>query len=135
MKPFRVPGDPARAAKDHFTSVLPGLVSGTDPTVGLTVPSGWDKETSPAHVGVFDDGGPSVWPITTTPRLRVTVWSNSRTRSREIAGLCVGVLLAHRIPGIAAVTDPSSILDARDPDNGGHMASITVDAVARTLAV
>ncbi|MFC9768835.1 hypothetical protein [Rhodococcus jostii] len=133
MKPLRIPGDPARAAKDHLAATIPALISGIDPTFGLSLPGDWTPASAP-WVVVFDDTGPAVWPIATRPLLRITVWSSGRTRSREIAGLCLGVLLAHQIPGIATARDPSSILDARDSHNNGIMASFTVRATARTIA-
>ena len=129
----RVPGDPARVAKDFLKTALPPLVSGTDPTVGLQMPAGWSPSSAP-FVGVFDDGGPAVWPVITIPRLRVTVWASGRTRAREIAGLALGALLSRPVPEIAQITDPSSILEALD-DNGGFMASFTVQVKARTIAV
>lgn len=133
MKPLRRPADPAKVAKDYLAAVIPGLY-GDPATVSLGVPDHWKPNDAP-HVGVFDDSGDAVWPIVTRPLLRVTVWADGRTRARELAGLCLCVLVAHRIPGIATVRDPSSILDARDSKNGGLMASFTVRATARTLAL
>ncbi|WP_054812104.1 hypothetical protein [Nocardia arizonensis] len=134
MKPFRTPADPAKVAKDYLAGVVPGLVAAPAPTFGLVVPPDWTPDDAP-RVVVFDDGGPTVWPAATSPSLRVTVWSAGRDRSRRIAGVCLGVLLAHRIPGIAAVTDPTGLVEDIDPNNRGVMASFTVRALARTLAV
>lgn len=133
MKPLRIPGDPARAAKDYLATALPPLLAGADPAFGLSLPDDWTPKST-SHVVVFDDGGEAKWPIVTNPLLRITVWSSGRTRSREIAGLCMAILTAHSIPGIASVRKPSSILDARDSHNGGIMASFTVRATARTIA-
>ncbi|MFC9769637.1 hypothetical protein [Rhodococcus jostii] len=134
MKPLRIPGDPARAVKDHLATTVPPLLTGIDPTFGLSLPGDWTPKST-AHVGVFDDTGPAVWPVATRPLLRVTVWSSGRTRSREIAGLCLGILLAQQVPGVASVRDPSSILDARDSHNDGVMASFAVRVTARTHAL
>ncbi|WP_406234931.1 hypothetical protein [Nocardia sp. NBC_01009] len=133
-KPFRVPADPARVAKDYLASVVPTLVGPPAPTFGMVLPSDWTPAAAPAVV-VFDDSGPMAWPVSTSPTLRITVWSAGRDRSRLIAGRCLGVLLAHRIPGIASIADPTSLVEDTDPNNTGVMCSTTVRALARTLAV
>ncbi|MGW5377441.1 hypothetical protein ACWESM_18545 [Nocardia sp. NPDC003999] len=132
--PLRVPADPARIAKNYLAGVIPALAGGTAPTFGMVIPSSWTPAAAPAVV-VFDDSGPVLWPVCTSPTLRVTVWSDGRDRSRRIAGLCLGVLLAHRIPGIGSITDPTLLVEDLDDHNGGVMASFTVRAIARTLAV
>ncbi|WP_280451545.1 hypothetical protein, partial [Nocardia cyriacigeorgica] len=129
----RLPGDPAKAIKIHLASVLPGLVAAPAPTVGMVLPSNWSTGSAPAVV-VFDDGGEVLWPVTTAPTVRVTVWANGRDRSRTIAGRCLGVLLAHRIDGVATITQPTSLLEAVDDSNHGVMTSFTVRALARTIA-
>ncbi|WP_433592316.1 hypothetical protein [Nocardia sp. CA-145437] len=133
MKPYRLPADPAKAIKDHLAAVLPGLVGAPAPEIGLSLRSDW-KPSSPPAVVVFDDGGPNQWPISTAPTIRVTVWANGRDRSRLIAGVCFGVLLSHRIPGIATITQPSGLIEAVDSNNAGRMCSFTVRALARSLA-
>ncbi|MHA4848769.1 hypothetical protein L1080_004375 [Rhodococcus sp. MSC1_016] len=135
MKALRMPADPAGRVKAYLLVTLPTLI-GEVHTVSVGGPGeDWDVDTSPPHVGIFNDGGPSRWPVATRPLLRVTAWSDGRTRSWDLAGLCMGVLLAHRIPGIANVREPSSILDDRDPKNDGLMASFTVRTTVRTLSV
>lgn len=132
MKPLRLPGDPAKLAKNYLAGVLPAMVSAPSPTFGLVVPADWTR-AKPPHIVVFDDSGPTRWPMTTRPLLRVTVWADGRDRSREIAGAALGVLLSHRIAGISTITDPSGLLEARDSNNGGLMCSFTVRAQSRTL--
>lgn len=134
MKSDRRSADPAKSAKDYLAETMPGLLGITGLTVGLVVPDNWTSKSKP-HIGVFDDGGPSRWPVSNRPVLRVTVWANGRTLAREISGACMGALLAQPIPGIANVREPSSILDARDPHNGGLMASFTVRTSVRTLPI
>ncbi len=133
MKPERIPGDGAQVAKNYLETVLPPLFDST-PTVGLNVPRDWTPGSAP-HLAVFDDGGPTVWPIAIKSRIRITAWSDGRATSRAIVGRALGILLAHRIEGLAAVTDPTSIIEDKDPSNGGHMASATVAAQVRTIAV
>jgi len=132
--PLRLPADPAKVAKNYLATVIPALVAAPAPTFGLIVPPEWTPAAAP-RVVVFDDSGPVLWPVTTSPTLRVTVWSDGRDRSRRIAGMCLGVLLAHRIPGIASITDPTLLVEDTDPHNQGVMCSFTVRALARTVAV
>lgn len=135
MKPLRVPGDGAKAAKAHLASVLGGLLGDVEPTVSLGLPDEWTPD-SPPHVGVFDDGGPLRWPVYTKPRLRLTVWADGRDRLREVAGMCLGVLLAHRIEGLAVVNDPTPLIENGSRDaNGALVASFTVAAIVRTAPV
>ncbi|MGW6699639.1 hypothetical protein [Nocardia sp. NPDC055049] len=132
-KPYRLPGDPAKAIKQYLGTVVPGLVTAPAPTVGLVLPMDWKPDKAPA-IAVFDDGGPTRWPVTTAPLVRVTVWADGRDRSRRIAGVCLGVLLSHRIAGVSTITQPSGLLEALDSNNGGVMTSFTVRALARTIA-
>lgn len=134
MRPERVPGDGAKAAKDFLSDVLPPLFTPT-PTVGLALRDDWALSESPAHLAVFDDGGPSEWPITQRTTLRVTVWDSDRSRAREVAGRAAGILYARDVPGLAWVGAPSSILEDVDPDNGAILASFTIPTQVRTLAV
>jgi len=133
-KPFRAPADPARVAKDYLATIVPALVPSPAPMFGMVLPDDWTPDAAP-RVVVFDDSGPMAWPVSTSPTLRITAWSGGRDRSRRIIGVCLGVLLAHRIPGIASITDPTGIVEDIDPHNQGVMCSATVRAVARTLAV
>ncbi|WP_051407149.1 hypothetical protein [Nocardia sp. CNY236] len=133
MKPQRTPGDPAKAIKTYLAAVLPGLVTPA-PTVGLVLPATWAPSTSAAAVVVFDDGGGAIWPVSTSPTVRITVWAAGRDPSRQIAGVCLGVLLSHRITGVATITQPTGLLEAKDSNNSGHMCSFTVRASARTVA-
>ncbi|BAD54890.1 hypothetical protein [Nocardia farcinica] len=131
-KPHRLPPDPAAAIKAYLSAELPALVAAPAPTVGLVLPADW-KLTSPPAVVVFDDSGPTLWPVMVKPTIRVTVWSNGRTRARAIAGAALGLLLSQRVAGVATITDPSQLLDARDSSTGGTLASFTVRAQSRTL--
>ncbi len=133
MKPYRLPADPAKTAKNYLASVVPGLVAAPSPTFGMVLPSNWATSSAPAVV-LFDDGGPNRWPVATRPTIRVTVWAAGRDRAREIAGAALGVMLSHRIPGLASVTNPTGLLEAVDSNNSGTTVSFTVSAQARTVA-
>jgi hypothetical protein len=133
--PLRVPGEMAQPIKDHLAAVLPGLAGVPAVSVSLGVPRDWTPTKSNPHIGVFDDSGPMQWPIVASHRLRVVVWSNSRTLSRLIAGRCLGVVLAQKIAGIANVIDPSTLTDGRDPINTGTTAEFYATVRVRTVAV
>ncbi|MGY4098045.1 hypothetical protein ACW2Q0_00530 [Nocardia sp. R16R-3T] len=132
MKPARLPGDPAKAAKNYLASVVPGMVAAPAPTCGLVLPAAWTTKSPPAVV-VFDDGGPTRWPVSTRPLLRVTVWADGRDRARAIAGAAMSVLTSHRVPAIATLSEPSGLLETRDPNTGATLVSFTVRAQSRTL--
>lgn len=132
---LRVPGDPAYAIKEYLAAQLPAVAGGTSPTFGMRVPGKWTK-SAPAHVAVFDDGGPSRWPVSMVPTVRITVWGYGRDNARRLAGLALGLVLTRRVPGVATITEPSSILESGDTNHpDATLASFTVRAQARTIAV
>lgn len=104
--------------------------------VGVTIGHGliekWTTSSSP-HIAVFDDSGPMKWPIVTEPQLRITVWADGYDEARRICGLCLGLVLTHRIPGIAQVLPGASLLDSRDSRTGGQMVSFTARTRIRTV--
>lgn len=135
MKVTRVPADAAVPIKDFLHTQLASSEPGV--RVALSLAEDWQPEakgtvSAPAVV-VFDDGGPANWPISTHPQIRVTVWSSSRTRSRAIAGKCLGLLLALPVPGVAYIAPGTTLIDDLDPQNGGRMASFTVNTTVRTI--
>lgn len=132
MKPHRIPPDPAASIKAFLAAELPALVADPNPTVGVVLPADW-KLASPPAVVVFDDSGPTLWPVMVKPTIRVTVWANGRTRARAIAGAALGLLLSQRVAGVATITTPSQLLDARDSNTGAILASFTCRAQSRTL--
>lgn len=133
MKPVRRPADPAKAVKNHLAAALPALVGAPAPTVGLVLPANWSLSSSPPAVVVFDDGGAPVWPVATRPLLRITVWANGRDRARDIASAALSVLTSQQIPGVATLTQPSGLLEARDPNTTAQLVSFTLRAQSRTL--
>lgn len=137
MKPARKASDAVKPVKEFLAGILATREPGV--RVALSLDSKWVPEVDGAAAAPFvvvrDDGGPMEWPIFTVPQIGVTVWSNGRTRSRELAALCQGLLLAHRIPGITNVMAGSSILDDIDPDNGGRIAGFTVPVRIRTTPI
>lgn len=124
----REPIDVARVVKDWLKADLatrfPTL------SVRLELPSDWALMSNPVLL-VADDGDPLVvWPVGTSPTIRVTSWTSGRDRTYIHAALTR--LLTARIPGIAAVLPGTGILEARDAETRGDLASFTVRARART---
>lgn len=128
MKTARAPADPAKLVKNF----LAGKIASSVATVGLGLPPEWTPDSLPAVV-VFDDGGLQSWPVATAPQVRVTAWAAGRTGARDLAGRCLGWLLSEHVPGVTSIRPGSTLIDDRDPDNNGHMASFTVTATARTI--
>jgi hypothetical protein len=98
--------------------------------VVLEVPADWTLGSDPVLL-VADDGDPlEMWPIATSPTIRVTSWTSGRDRTYVHAALAR--LLTARIAGIAAVLPGTGVLEARDSKTRGDLASVTVLARART---
>lgn len=131
MNPLRLPARPAVLCQEHLAAHVPDRWDGPALVFAPALPKGWTPADAP-HVCVFDDGGPTLWPVITRPEIRVTVWAAGMTVARDAAGLCLGVLLSQPIPGVG-VTNPSALLDDRDPDNGAMIAGFSVTVTARTL--
>jgi hypothetical protein len=124
----REPIDVARVmkdwAKDDLAARFPEL------TVALELPSDWSLGSNPVLL-FADDGDPmAIWPVGTSPTIRVTSWTTGRDRTYVHAAL--PRLLTARIPGIAKVLPGTGIIDARDPKTDGDLSSFTVRARART---
>lgn len=127
MKALRKPRDAARPVRDFLAE---RVVSTPGVTVALSLSPNWTPKSPPAVV-VFNDGGPVSWPVATKPTIRVTVWADGRDQAGDIGGMCMGWLLALRVPGVK-VSPGTALIYARDPKNGGIMASFTVNATVRT---
>lgn len=124
----REPVDVAKVVKEWLKADLatrfPTLA------VRLELPSDWSLGSNPVLV-IADDGDPLViWPVGTSPAIRVTSWTSGRDRTYIHAAL-TRVLTTH-IPGIAKLLPGTGILEARDPKTKGDLASFTVRARART---
>lgn len=124
----REPVDVARVIKDWLKADLatrfPAL------SVRLELPGDWSLGSDPVLM-VADDGDPlAVWPVATSPTIRVTSWTSGRDRTYVHAALAR--LLSTSIPGIAAVLPGTGVLEARDSKTGGDLASFTVQTRVRT---
>lgn len=127
MKAIRTPVDGPQLIKDwlktRLASEFPSL------QVTLRLPEDWKPGDNPVLL-IADDTGPDMWPVATSPTIRLTSWTNGR--DRKYVNRTMGLLLGSSIPGVAAVLPGTSILDGRDSKNQGHLASFTVRTRMRT---
>jgi hypothetical protein len=124
----REPVDVARLVKDWLKADLASRFP--ELSVRLWLPSDWTSGYGPVLL-VEDDGDPlAVWPAATSPTIRFTTYTSGRNRT-YIHAVFAGVHAA-RIPGIAAVLPGTGILEARDSETGGDLASFTVLTRVRT---
>lgn len=122
------PVDVARLIKDWLKEDLSERFP--ELSVRLELPADWSLESDPVLL-VADDGSPmDMWPAATMPTIRVTSWTSGRETKYAYAAL--GRLLTARISGLAAVLPGTGILEARDPNTHGDLASFTVLTRART---
>lgn len=124
----REPVDVAQLVKDWLKADLAARFP--ELAVRLELPANWTLGSGPVLL-VEDDGDPlAVWPAATSPTLRITSWTSGRNRTYIHA--VMARLLTQHIPGIAAILPGTGVLDARDKDTRGDLASFTVRARART---
>lgn len=124
----REPVDVARVVKDWLKADL--ATRFPELSVRLELPGEWALQSGPVLV-VADDGDPlTVWPVATSPTIRVTSWTSGRDRTYIHAAL--SRLLSESIPGIAAILPGTGVLEARDDSTRGDLASFTVRVRART---
>ena len=119
MKPAVVQVDPERFTVDTLASLL--AARGRTERVGTDLPSTWTTD-SPMFVQVAHDGTPTLdWPVRAVSTMRVTVWSGTKGAGRDLAALCMGLLLAQ--PGFSEST---GLLLTKDSTTRGRLASFAV---------
>lgn len=124
----REPVDVAQIVKDWLKTDLAARFP--ELSVRLELPANWTLGSGPVLVVADDGDAMGIWPVATSPTIRVTSWTSGRNRTYIHAAL--ERLLTARIPGIAAILPGTGVLEARDDKNRGDLASITVRARART---
>jgi len=124
---------PAGLLRDHLKEHMAGKYPTL--TYGLGLPGDWRAEDSPPALVVYDDSGPLRYPVETRPVLRVAVWTDSLPLSRAIASYALGQALSRRAEGFANILPGTSVMDARDSNNGGIVAGFTVRTRIRTTLV
>ena len=122
------PVDVARLVKDWLKVDL--ATRFLELSVVMELPAGWSLGSDPVLVVADDGDSLAMWPVATSPTIRVPSWTSGRDRTYVHAALTR--LLTQRIPGVAAVLPGTGILEARDSKTKGDLASFTVRARART---
>lgn len=124
----REPVDVARLVKDWLKTDL--AVRFPEVSVRLELPGDWSLGSGPVLLVADDGGGLDIWPVATSPTIRVTSWTSGRDPRYAYAALTR--LLTASIPGVAAVLPGTGVLEARDSHTGGDLASFTVRTRVRT---
>lgn len=124
------PRDTPKVVKDWLKTELAAPFPELD--VRLELPRGWTPQDRPV-LAVFDDGGSTVYPISTNSTLRITTWTDGR--EVKYANRAISLLLCRSVPGIARIRPGVRVITDRDRDNDADLATFTVIATARTVAV
>lgn len=126
MKPLAQCPDAERVIVDYLTEQLAARNNLTP--VGVGVPPGWTLGSGD-FVQVELDGTPvSEAPVAWRSTLRVTAWSASRSKAKDLAALCEALLMAHpgdRVTGCSGCLPGTGVLMAQDPDTKAQLASVT----------
>jgi len=126
-----VPADAVDLVRQFLAERVPAKFPGV--RVAANLSPKWTPTTMPAELVLFDDSGPMNWPVETRPQIRGTVWADGHATAVAVAGYALGLLLCHRVPGIAKILPSTALLEARDDRTGGLMCSFTVRTRVRTV--
>jgi hypothetical protein len=130
VKLARTYPDVERLARD----LLEDLIDDDDVPVGIGVPSDWSGTD---YLQVSCDGTPTLeHPVVAHSTVRVVGWASSTTRAKQLANLALGLLSSHTgDEHIAAIVPLTGVLPARDPDNRGELASVTLRVSVRSTPI
>lgn len=139
MKPLVVFGDAQAAA---IRVLKAGLSARPQPysagvTIGTRVPGDRSPEIPRLpFLLVALDGTPRVeYPVNARAALRITVWHRSEADAHDLAQLAQGLLLTHTGPVLRSVRPGTGVAKTVDPDTGIDLATFTVAANVRPVAV
>jgi hypothetical protein len=139
VKPLVVFGDAQAAAIGVLKA---GLVAHPQPygagvTFGTRVPGDRSPETPRLpFLLVALDGTPAVeYPVNARAALRITVWHRTEADAHDLAQLAHGLLLVHTGPVMRSVRPGTGVAKTVDPATGLDLATFTVAANVRPVAV
>lgn len=129
---MRVQAKPAPILRAWLTPKFPGV------TVADAVPDGWTPQAPPVIV-LSDDGGVVItdWSgqiVRSHHVIRVTARGRVRTAVNDLACLAAGHLSTARVPGLK-IHGVGTVLESRDKDTGALLASVLVNAQARSVEI
>jgi len=121
--------DVEQLVKDYLQEVMFDV----DCTIGIGVPSGWTKTSTP-HLEVASDGAPFAdWPLFIHETIRLVARAGSTSEAKELCARGQGWLLAHN--GNADISQTrflSGVIPARDAQTGAELAFCTSRVSVRT---
>ena len=130
-----VPPDSRAAVVNALRALLAGRV---EPFAqGVTVGTRRRADHTPElpglpYVLVASDGVTAIhWPAAATDLIRVTVWAESEDDAFDLAGLCVGLLAAHRGGILRGLKVAGPLLRATDRDTQTPLCSGLLTATLR----
>lgn len=126
MKLLRTYPDVERLVVDNLTAQVEGF------TVGVGAPSDWTT-ASDTHVQVNLDATAAVHPITATSTVRLTAWSDSPTRAKQVVQECAALMLHTPGDGIVNVRPGAGLITAHDEDHDAELASLTLLVRTRSI--
>lgn len=136
MADLRVPGDAVPPIVAHLEAAA--ALSGVRVAYEMPDPQGqdpWRVDADPEVplIVVSDDSGPTVWPIMSTPLIRITCYARGKQTAKALRRRAMGVVMAGPIAGLAHIDKTGlGYVDTFDPNSGADMASFTVTATVRT---
>lgn len=139
MADLRVPGDAIPPMVAHLAAA-PAL-AGARVAYEMPDPNGpdpWRVDADP-EVPLFvvsDDTGPTIWPILSTPLVRITAYAKGKQTAKLWRRKAMGVVMAGPVAGLAHIDRTGlGYVDTFDPNSGADMASFTVTATVRTEVI
>ena len=134
MTTIRVPGDAVPPIQNRLRTFDWGAL--TPPEVRDERPAVYDPATyGRPIITVQDDGGPSMWPVWSRVVIRCTVYANGLQTAKLYRRVATGAILAAVPSGLHVAKDGLGYTEARDPDTGADLASVTVTATVRTEVI
>lgn len=104
-------------------------------TVAVGTPSGWKKTESASHLAVDIDGEFLIHPVVARTTVRVTAWSSNTTEAKRLAHEAQGRLLAHVGVELVSFQHLTGVFPAQEPGGKAELASFTVRASTRSVAL
>lgn len=137
MADLRIPGDAVPPMVAHLEAAF--AILGARVAYEMPDPLGpapWHVDDGVPLIVVSDDSGATVWPIMSTPLVRITAYAKGKQTAKALRRRTMGVVMAGPVAGLAHIDKTGlGYLDTFDPNSGADMASFTVTATVRTEVI